>query len=284
MHLKILSGNKKMKLLVVESPSKAKTINQYLGKDFMVISSYGHIRALPSEEGSVQPDKNFIMRFEILEKSRKNVDSIVKHYKTCTELLLATDPDREGEAISWHLIEALKERKVYNPNIPVRRVVFNEITKSAIIAAVAHPREINQDLVAAQQARQALDYLVGFTLSPILWRKLPGSRSAGRVQSVALRIISDREEEVEQFKSEEFWTIEAEFATSDKQKIPAKLTHYLGEKLGKFSIDNEDKALSAIKKLTGSKYEVIGIEKKEVKRQPPPPLQLLQCYKKLHAN
>ncbi len=260
-----------MKLLVVESPSKAKTINQYLGKDFMVISSYGHIRGLPSEEGSVQPDKDFLMRFEILDKSKRNVDEIVRHYKTCSRLLLATDPDREGEAISWHLLEALKERKVYDPEIPVERVVFNEITKQAVLDAVAHPREINEDLVEAQQARQALDYLVGFNLSPVLWRKLPGSRSAGRVQSVALRIISDREEEIESFKSEEYWTIEAEFATKDKKKILAKLIQYQGQKLEKFSINNADSANNAVKSLSNLKYSILNVEKKELKRQPPPP-------------
>jgi DNA topoisomerase-1 len=260
-----------MKLLVVESPSKAKTINQYLGKDFIVISSYGHIRALPSEEGSVMPDQDFAMHFEILEKSKRNVDEIIKKYKSCNELLLATDPDREGEAISWHLLEALKEKKVYDSKIPIKRVVFNEITKQAVLDAVAHPREINQDLVEAQQARQALDYLVGFTLSPVLWRKLPGSRSAGRVQSVALRIISDREEEIESFKSEEYWTIEAEFATEDKKKILTKLVQYQGQKLEKFSINNAQLANEAVEKLITSKYSVLSVEKKEVKRQPPPP-------------
>jgi len=260
-----------MKLLIVESPSKAKTINQYLGKDYVVISSYGHIRGLPSEEGAVQPDKNFQMRFEVLEKSKRNVEEIVKQYKKCSELLLATDPDREGEAISWHLLEALKERKVYNPKVPTRRVVFNEITKSAILNAVAHPRDINDHLVEAQQARQALDYLVGFTLSPVLWRKLPGSRSAGRVQSVALRIISEREEEIEQFKSEEFWTIEGEFQTDKNEKIAAKLSHYNGQKLDKFSINNAIAASDAVKNLIGSQYSIKGVEKKELKRQPPPP-------------
>jgi DNA topoisomerase-1 len=271
MALNFFSGNEKMKLLIVESPSKAKTINQYLGKEYEVVSSYGHIRALPSENGSVIPEQDFFMRFEVIDRSQKHVDDIVRRYKKCSELLLATDPDREGEAISWHIMDELRRRKVLSETIPVRRVVFNEITKSAILEAVKHPRELNQHLVEAQQTRQALDYLVGFTLSPVLWRKLPGSRSAGRVQSVALRIVSEREEEIERFKSQEYWTIEGLFNTLDGAVLPAKLTIFQGEKLEKFTINNQEQAQRVLQALQGEKYWVKGIEAKESKRQPPPP-------------
>lgn len=260
-----------MKLLVVESPSKAKTINQYLGKDFVVISSYGHLRGLPSEDGAVLPDENFKMRFEILPKSKKQVDEIVKRYKACDELMLATDPDREGEAISWHILEALRDRGVLRPNVPVRRVVFNEITKQAVLNAVANPRDINQDLVESQQTRQALDYLVGFTLSPVLWRKLPGSRSAGRVQSVALRIICDREEEIEKFKSEEYWTVDGSFDVGSSDVVPSTLIRLNGKKLEKFSLNNEKDTQAAVSKLKGLDYKVLSLESREVNRQPHPP-------------
>lgn len=260
-----------MKLLVVESPSKAKTINQYLGNDFVVISSYGHLRGLPSEDGAVLPDQNFKMRFEILPKSAKQVAEIVKRYKSCDELLLATDPDREGEAISWHIVEALRDKNVLDKNIPIRRVVFHEITKQAVLNAVANPRDINQDLVESQQTRQALDYLVGFTLSPVLWRKLPGSRSAGRVQSVALRIICDREEEIEKFKSEEYWTIDASFDVGSEDLVDATLIRLDGSKLEKFSINNEQSASSAVKKLEALDYKVLSLESREVNRQPHAP-------------
>ena len=260
-----------MILLIVESPSKAKTINQYLGKDHVVLASYGHLRGLPSEKGSVLPEENFAMRFEILEKSKNNIDNIVKQYKNCSELLLATDQDREGEAISWHLVETLKERKVFNPKIPVKRIVFNEITKTAILKAIANPRQIDQSLVAAQQARQALDYLVGFTLSPVLWRKLPGSRSAGRVQSVALKIIAERQNEIEKFVSQEYWSVEADFMTKNQEKMTAKLWQHNGAKLEKFTIISEAQAKEVVQDLEKSSYKVLAIDKKELNRQPPPP-------------
>lgn len=264
--------SEKMKLLIVESPSKAKTINQYLGKEYEVISSYGHIRGLPSENGSVRPEEDFNMRFEILgERSEKHMLDIVKKSKNCEELLLATDPDREGEAISWHILEELYKRNALPKSVPVKRVVFHEITKKAILDAVANPRHINQNLVEAQQARQALDYLVGFTLSPVLWRKLPGSRSAGRVQSVALRAVSEREGEIEKFKVQEYWSVSAHFVTKDGKSLEAKLTHLQGEKLEKFSLPDQKSASAAVEMLGDLPYQVLKVEKKQNKRNPPPP-------------
>lgn len=260
-----------MKLLIVESPSKAKTINQYLGKDYQVLASYGHLRALPSEKDAVLPDDNFSMKFKILDKSKKNLDAIMKSYKRCDELLLATDPDREGEAISWHIIEALKEKKIYNSKIPIKRVVFNEITKNAIINAIQNPRDIDSALVSAQQARQALDYLVGFTLSPVLWRKLPGSRSAGRVQSVALRIIAERDNEIEKFHSQEYWSIEAKFKTSSNDEIESKLYIYNKNKLEKLTISSESQAQEIVGDLLNKAYKVSGLDLKEIIKQPPAP-------------
>ena len=200
-----------MKVLVVESPAKAKTINKYLGSDFTVLTSYGHIRDLPPKDGSVRPDDGFAMDWETDPKSEKHTKDIAQALKGADKLFLATDPDREGEAISWHVRKVLEERKALK-GIEVKRVVFNEITKSAILEAVRSPREIDQELVDAYLARRALDYLVGFTLSPVLWRKLPGSRSAGRVQSVAVRLICDREALIRAFKTEEYWTIAAQVA------------------------------------------------------------------------
>jgi len=259
-----------MKLLIVESPSKAKTINQYLGKDFIVISSYGHIRGLPSEEGSVRPDEDFAMTYTIMDRSEKRVADIIKNVKKCDEVYLATDPDREGEAISWHIIESLKERKALPKGLPVKRVVFHEITKTAVQQAIKNSRDIDTNLVQAQQARQALDYLVGFTLSPVLWRKLPGSRSAGRVQSVALRVICDREEEIEKFITQEYWSIEGVFQKS-KKTFSATLTHFMGKKLDKFAIPNDKKAKDIVSRLEDLKYSVAKIEKKQVSRSPQPP-------------
>lgn len=260
-----------MKLLIVESPSKANTINQYLGKDFVVKSSYGHIRGLPSEEGAVLPDENFKMRYAILDRSSKYLSEIIKQYKKCSAIYLATDPDREGEAISWHLLEALKEKKALKPGIPIKRVVFHEITKRAISEAMEHPRDIDENLVHAQQTRQALDYLVGFTLSPVLWRKLPGSRSAGRVQSVALRMICERENEIEKFISQEYWSIEASFSTKSENKFTAMLINYQSEKLEKFSITNKESADNIVSSLQNQQYKVVQVNKKQVKRQPSPP-------------
>ena len=189
-------------LLIVESPAKAKTIGKYLGKDYEVLASFGHIRDLPSKEGSVDPKNDFAMLYEVSSKSSKNVKAIVDSAKICQKIILAPDPDREGESIAWHILEVLKQKKALKAGTKVERVVFNAITKNSVIEAIKNPRDIDMDLVDAQQARRALDYLVGFTLSPVLWRKLPGSRSAGRVQSVALRLICDREDEIDAFKSE----------------------------------------------------------------------------------
>ena len=214
-------------LLIVESPAKARTISKYLGRDYTVMASFGHIRDLPSKNGSVEPDNDFKLHYQISPKSTKHVKAMVDAAKRCDQILLAPDPDREGEAIAWHIIEALKKKKAIAASTPIKRVVFNSITKSSIIDAVENPRELDMDLVNAQQARRALDYLVGFTLSPILWRKLPGSRSAGRVQSVALRIICDREEEIEAFKPREYWDIKIDLETDKKAKFTASLTRFL---------------------------------------------------------
>ena len=230
-----------MNVVVVESPAKAKTINKYLGSDYTVLASYGHVRDLPSKDGSVQPDENFRMIWSIDPKAEKNLKAIEDAIKGADHLYLATDPDREGEAISWHVQEILKERDALK-DIDVKRVVFHEVTKNAIIDALENPRELNQELVDAYLARRALDYLVGFSLSPILWRKLPGSRSAGRVQSVALRLICEREAEIEVFNPREYWTIETAFSTSDGKTVPARLTHLNGKKLDRYDLGNEDAA------------------------------------------
>jgi DNA topoisomerase-1 len=260
-----------MNLLIVESPSKAKTIDKYLDNKFTVISSYGHIRGLPSTTGAVLPDEDFSMHYELLEKSAKAVTEIVKNAKQATAIYLATDPDREGEAISWHIVEMLKEKKALPAKTSVQRIVFNEITKKAVKEAIANPRELNQHLVEAQQARQALDYLVGFTLSPVLWRKMPGSRSAGRVQSVALRIICERESEIEKFNIEEYWSIQGLFNGDLKQNFTASLTHYQGNKLEKLSITNKKQAEAIVGNLKQSQFTVNEVIKKQQKRHPAPP-------------
>lgn len=260
-----------MKLLIVESPAKAKTINKYLGTNYKVISSYGHVRALPSEKGAVDPNTDFTMRYEISEKSTKHVEEIVKQVKKSDTIYLATDPDREGEAISWHILEILKKKQAISQVAKVKRVVFNEITKKAILIAIEKARDIDMHLVQAQQTRQALDYLVGFTLSPVLWRKLPGSKSAGRVQSVALRIICEREFEIEQFKTQEYWTISADFSKITKEVFQAELVNFAGQKLGKFSIQNEELANSTVEQIKPLSFNVIKIEKKQTKRNPSPP-------------
>lgn len=255
-----------MKLVIVESPSKAKTINKYLGKDFKVLASYGHIRDLPSKNGSVEPDKDFEMHYET-DADPKRLKELTSAAKDADEIILATDPDREGESISWHVLEVLREKKALPKGVKISRVVFNAITKNSVLEAMKKPREVDMDLVNAQQARRALDYLVGFTLSPVLWRKLPGARSAGRVQSVALRLICDRESEIEQFNSEEFWDIRAVLSN----KIVARLTQVEGKKLDKFDIPNEAAARKIEKKITGQKVSVKEITEKEVRRSPKPP-------------
>ncbi|MEI7669430.1 MAG: type I DNA topoisomerase, partial [Pseudomonadota bacterium] len=260
-----------MNLVVVESPSKAKTINKYLGKDYHVLASFGHVRDLPSKDGSVLPEQDFRMTYQVDDDSKKHVSAISKALKNCDKLILATDPDREGEAISWHVLEALRESNSLPKKIEIERVVFNEITKKAVTEAMKNPREINMDLVNAQQARRALDYLVGFTLSPVLWRKLPGSKSAGRVQSVALRIICERDEEIEKFISQEYWDIKAQIFTQKGSNFRAKLTSYNGKKLDKFDIPNEAKAKEIVAAVSAKKYQVSSLDPKQVRRHPYPP-------------
>ena len=259
-----------MKVLVVESPAKAKTINKYLGSEFTVLASYGHIRDLPAKDGSVRPDDGFAMDWETDPKSEKHIKEIAQALKGADKLFLATDPDREGEAISWHVRKVLEERKALK-GIEVKRVVFNEITKSAILEAVRTPREIDQELVDAYLARRALDYLVGFTLSPVLWRKLPGSRSAGRVQSVALRLICERESEIEQFKSQEYWTVAADLKTPRGAAVTFALTHLNGAKLDKFDLPNQAAAAQAQATIQADTFSVAKIERKKSKRNPFPP-------------
>jgi DNA topoisomerase-1 len=260
-------------LLIVESPAKAKTIKKYLGKDFEVLASYGHVRDLLPKTGAVDPEKNFAMKYEVIEKNQKHVDAIAKALKNADVLYLATDPDREGEAIAWHLSELIKSKKALSKK-PVHRVVFHEITKNAIKEAMLHSREIAMDLVNAQQARRALDYLVGFTLSPLLWKKVRRGLSAGRVQSPALRLIVEREEEIEKFVPQEYWTMTALCHTSKKEDFSARLISYENEKLTQFSISNDKQAgeiKSALLKAANGKLTVIKVEKKQRKRQPSPP-------------
>ena len=260
-----------MKVVVVESPAKAKTINKYLGSDYKVVASYGHVRDLPAKDGSVVPDSDFAMSWEVDGKSEKHVRTIVQAVRGADSLFLATDPDREGEAISWHVNEVLKSRRALK-HLDVKRVVFNEVTKNAVLDAFRRPREIDLELVEAYLARRALDYLVGFTLSPVLWRKLPGSRSAGRVQSVALRLVCEREAEIEAFKPREYWTIEAEFQTEAGQTFTARLTHLDGKRLDRFDLDTEAKARAAAASiLSASGFAVSEIDSRQVRRNPFPP-------------
>lgn len=252
-------------LLIVESPAKAKTIGKYLGAGYKVMASFGHVRDLPSKEGSVEPDADFAMHYQVSPKSIKNVKEIVDAAKSADKLLLAPDPDREGESIAWHILEILKQKKAINAKTKVERVVFNAITKSSVLEAIKNPRQIDMDLVNAQQARRALDYLVGFTLSPVLWRKLPGSKSAGRVQSVALRLICDREDEIEAFKSQEYWDIKLELA--NKQSFEATVFEIEGKKLEKFSIITEKQAGDVKALLQSKKYQVLSVTKKQAKRR-----------------
>ena len=258
-----------MNVLVVESPAKAKTINKYLGSGYKVLASFGHIRDLPSKDGSVKPDDDFAMTWHVDERAQKRIKDIADALKGADKLILATDPDREGEAISWHVLEVLRQRKALGKT-PVERVVFNAVTKAAVLEAIAHPRAINEELVDAYLARRALDYLVGFTLSPVLWRKLPGARSAGRVQSVALRLVCEREIEVEAFRAQEYWTIDAE-ARAPAGAFRARLTHLDGKKLDKLSIPNEADAKRAVEAIENGKFAVGSVESKPVKRHPSPP-------------
>jgi DNA topoisomerase-1 len=259
-------------LLIVESPAKAKTINKYLGKDFTVLASYGHVRDLVPKEGAVDPEHGFAMRYELIEKNEKHVDAIAKAAKGAQHLYLATDPDREGEAISWHIAEILKERGLLKDR-SLERVVFTEITPRAIKEAMTKPRSIAEPLVDAQQARRALDYLVGFNLSPVLWRKVQRGLSAGRVQSPALRMIVEREEEIEAFVAREYWTIEAE-VHHPSQQFAAKLTKLDGRKVEQFTLTNETDAFDArdrITKAAAGMLQVTDVSSKERKRRPSPP-------------
>ncbi|GAN79454.1 DNA topoisomerase I [Acidocella aminolytica 101 = DSM 11237] len=257
-------------IVVVESPSKAKTINKYLGDSYKVLASFGHVRDLPPKDGSVRPDEDFAMDWQADDRGAKQLSEIAKALKGASTLYLATDPDREGEAISWHVQTALAERNALK-GVHVRRVTFNEITKNAVKHAMAHPRDLDTPLIEAYLARRALDYLVGFTLSPVLWRKLPGSKSAGRVQSVALRLICEREAEIEVFKAREYWTVEAAMLTPTGAPYPARLTHYQGKKLEQFDLNDEAIAIVAKAAVEAGDFTVASVEKKRTRRSPPPP-------------
>ncbi len=257
-------------VVVVESPAKAKTINKYLGDRFTVLASFGHVRDLPPRDGSVRPEQDFAMDWAADERGQRQITAIARALKGAQTLYLATDPDREGEAISWHVRAMLEEARALK-GVEVRRITFNEITRSAIRAAIAHPRELDQPLIEAYLARRALDYLVGFTLSPVLWRKLPGSRSAGRVQSVALRLICEREAEIEAFRTREYWTVEAGFTTPAGAAFTARLTHLDGRKLEQFDLATEAHALAAKRAVEAGRFAVRTVEKKRVRRNPPPP-------------
>ena len=256
-----------MNLVIVESPAKAKTINKYLGKDYLVLASYGHIRDLPSKNGSVDPEKNFEMQWEIDSFSKKYLKEITDAVDVSDKIILATDPDREGEAIAWHVKEYLSSKKKLKDKI-LERVVFNEITKNAILKAIENPRQIEIPLVEAYLARRALDYLVGFNISPILWTKLPGSKSAGRVQSVALKLITEREHEIELFKPEEYWTLSSEFTNLDNKNILSKLSLFEGEKIERFTFKNKVEINKAIEIINKSKFTVKDINSKVHKRNP----------------
>ena len=259
-----------MNIVIVESPAKAKTVNKYLGPGYKVLASYGHVRDLPSKNGSVEPDKDFEMHWDVDPKAAKRLNEIAAALKGADKLILATDPDREGEAISWHVLQVLTRKKALN-KVAVERVVFNAVTKEAVLDAMRHPREIDGPLVNAYLARRALDYLVGFTLSPVLWRKLPGARSAGRVQSVALRLVCDRELEIERFKAQEYWSILAELTTDKNETFQARLSAVDGKKLEKFDIPDTETATRLKAALEGGSFAVANIESKQQKRHPAPP-------------
>ncbi|TIM05645.1 type I DNA topoisomerase [Mesorhizobium sp.] len=259
-----------MDVVVVESPAKAKTINKYLGKNYKVLASFGHVRDLPAKDGSVRPDEDFAMSWAVDTASSKRLADIAKAVKDADGLILATDPDREGEAISWHVLEVLKQKRALKDK-PVSRVVFNAITKSSVLEAMANPRQIDAPLVDAYLARRALDYLVGFTLSPVLWRKLPGARSAGRVQSVALRLVCDRELEVERFIREEYWQIAAILGTPRKDNFEARLTAFDRKKLQKLDISNKAQADDIKAMLDGATFKALSVEAKPTRRNPGPP-------------
>lgn len=260
-----------MPVVVVESPAKAKTINKYLGSDYTVLASYGHVRDLPAKNGSVDPDESFAMLWEVGTDSRKHVKAIADALKTDDTLILATDPDREGEAISWHLQEALTKRRAIKKSTKVSRVTFNAITKPAVLEAMSQPRDVDQDLVDAYLARRALDYLVGFNLSPVLWRKLPGARSAGRVQSVCLRLIVEREVEIEAFNPQEYWTVKTQLETPRGKAFEARLTHLSGKKLDKFDLKDRISAEMAVQAVSSRALSVTSVEAKPASRNPSAP-------------
>ncbi len=258
-----------MNVLIVESPGKVKAINKYLGSNYKVLASFGHIRDLPSKDGSVKPDEDFAMTWDVDARAQSRIKDIAAAVKGADKLILATDPDREGEAISWHILEVLKDKKLLK-DVAIERVAFNAITKSAVTEAIRHPRQINKELVDAYLARRALDYLVGFTLSPVLWRKLPGARSAGRVQSVALRLIVEREQEIEAFRAQEYWSIDADLL-ADSGTFGARLVQLDGKKLEKLSLANQAEADRALAAIQAQAFRVGSVEAKPVRRNPAPP-------------
>ncbi|HAL91372.1 MAG TPA: DNA topoisomerase I, partial [Erythrobacter sp.] len=257
-----------MQLVIVESPAKAKTIEKYLGKDFKVLASYGHVRDLPPKDGSVRPDEGFAMDWELYRDKQKRFKEISDASKQATRLVLATDPDREGEAISWHVQELLRKRKTLPEKVD--RVTFNAITKQAVTEAMKAPRELDQPLIDAYLARRALDYLYGFTLSPVLWRRLPGAKSAGRVQSVALRLIVGREIEIEHFRADEYWSVIAKLQ-QDGSEFDARLVKYGGKKLDKLTLGDEASAMAAKAAVEAGNFTIEEIETKPFKRNPAPP-------------
>src|SRR6202521_2243517 len=257
-----------MNVVVVESPAKAKTIHKYLGPGYEVLASFGHVRDIPPKDGSVDPEHDFRMIWQVDPKAAKRLSEIAKALKGAKKLILATDPDREGEAISWHVLEVLKEKRALKQTQEIERVVFNAITKQAVTEAMKHPRGIDAALVDAYRARRALDYLVGFTLSPVLWRKLPGARSAGRVQSVALRLVCDRELEIERFVAREYWTIEALLATAKGEEVRPRLTAIEGKKLDRLGIKDGVSANAIKAAIEGGAFTVASVEKKAVRRNP----------------
>src|SRR2546423_7291011 len=260
-----------MNIVVVESPAKAKTINKYLGPGYEVLASFGHVRDLPPKDGSVDPEHDFRMIWQVDPKAAKRLAEIAKAVKGAKKLILATDPDREGEAISWHVLEVLKEKRALTQTQEIERVVFNAITKQAVTEAMRHPRSIDAALVDAYRARRALDYLVGFTLSPVLWRKLPGARSAGRVQSVALRLVCDRELEIQRFVPREYWSLAATLATPRGDTFEARLVGADGKKIQRLDIGSGAEAEAFKRALDGAAFAVAAVEAKPAKRNPPPP-------------
>jgi len=259
-----------MDVVVVESPAKAKTINGYLGDDYVVLPSYGHVRDLLAKEGSVRPDEDFAMTYQTDPRAMKHLKAIARALRGAGHLYLATDPDREGEAISWHVLTALEEERAV-AQVDVKRVVFREITRKAVLEAMGHPRDLDMNLINAQQARRALDYLVGFTLSPVLWRKLPGAKSAGRVQSVALRLICERELEIEAFRPREYWSVAVTLITAGGEQLVARLHALEGHKLKKFSLASEADALAATARIEAARFSVAAIDTRPTRRNPQPP-------------